>query len=156
MGILSKSIKLSKKISENTKSQLIIRSIKMVAIFYSAFVYILFAFFFVIFLDKHVFPNVDKEKESKKTVIRLILELCAIVGFTGIVSYLFRNFAHAFLFPFDGIYGYSHSKVSEIKSGSLFTAYVILFNNYLQNKLKLIKNKIVNNLNKSMIGILLS
>ncbi len=146
------SISLSNKI----KKDLIIRSIKIVAIFYSAFIYILFAFFFVIFLDKHVFPKFDEKKESKKTSLRLILEVCVIIGFTGIISYLFRNFAHAFLFPFEGIYGYSHYRVHEIKSGALFTTYVILFNNYLQSKISLIKNKIFNNLDKSMIGILQS
>ena len=143
-------------LSNNRKKDLIIRSIKIVAIFYSAFIYILFAFFFVIFLDKHIFPKFDEKKESTKTVIRLILEVCVIIGFTGIISYLFRNFAHAFLFPFEGIYGYSHFRVSEIKSGTLFTAYVVLFNNYLQSKISLIKNKINDNLDKSMIDILQS
>jgi hypothetical protein len=143
-------------LSKDRKKDLIIRSIKIVAIFYAAFIYILFAFFFVIFLDKHVFPKFDEKKESKKTVIRLILEVCGIIGCTGIVSYFFRNFAHAFLFPFEGIYGYSHYKVSEIKSGTLFTAYVVLFNNYLQSKISLIKKKINDNLDKSMIGILQS
>jgi hypothetical protein len=143
-------------LSNKIKKDLIIRSIKIVSIFYSAFIYILFAFFFVIFLDKHVFPKFDEKKESKKTSLRLILEVCVIIGFTGIISYFFRNFAQAFLFPFEGIYGYSHYKVSEIKTGTLFTTYVILFNNYLQSKIYLIKKKIVDNLDKSMIGILQS
>ena len=144
------------KLSKERKTDLIIRSIKLVAIFYAAFIYIFFAFLFVIFLDKHIFPEFDEKKESKKTTFRLILEVCLIVGFTGVVSYLFRNFAHAFLFPFEGIYGYSHYKVSEIKSGTLFTAYVILFNSYLQNKISLIKKKILDNINKPMICILKS
>ena len=143
-------------LSKDKKKDLIIRSIKIVAIFYSAFIYIFFAFLFVIFLDKHIFPKFDEKKESTKTVIRLILEVCVIIGFTGIISYLFRNFAHAFLFPFEGIYGYSHYQVHEIKTGTLFTAYVVLFNNYLQSKISLIKKKINDNLDKSMIGILQS
>jgi hypothetical protein len=144
------------KLSKERKNDLIIRSIKIVAIFYAAFIYILFAFVFVIFLDKYVFPTFDETEEEKKPTIILILEVCIIVGFTGITSYFFRNFAHAFLFPFEGVYGYSHYRVSEVKSGTLFTAYVILFNSYLQSKIDLIKNKIFNNLDKSIIGILLS
>ncbi len=143
-------------LSNDTKKDLIIRSIKIVAIFYATFVYILFAFIFVIFLDKYVFPEFDEEKESKKSSLRLILEVCIIVGFTGIFSYFFRNFAHAFLFPFEGIYGYSHYRVSEIRSGTLFTAYVILFNSYLQSKISLIKKKVAKNIHKSITEFLMS
>ena len=144
------------KISKEKKKELIIRSIKIVAIFYATFIYILFAFLLVILLDKYIFPEFDEKKESKKKTFRLILEVCLIVGFTGILSYLFRNFAHAFLFPFEGVYGYSHYRVSEIKSGTLFTAYVVLFNNYLQSKISLIKKKISDNMHKSFIDILRS
>jgi hypothetical protein len=143
-------------LSNDTKKDLIIRSIKIVAIFYAAFVYIFFAFIFLIFLDKYIFPDFDEEKEAKKSSLRLILEVCAIVGFTGILSYFFRNFAHAFLFPFEGIYGYSHYRVNEIRSGSLFIAYVILFNNYLQSKISLIKKKVAKNINKPIIEFLMS
>jgi hypothetical protein len=115
----------------------------MIDIFYATFLYILFAFICSLFLDKYVFTNFDEEKEKKKSIILLILELCGLIGLIGVISYIFRNIAHFYFFPFEGYYGFSHYKVSEVKSGGLFTAYVLILNVYLQQKLSIIKSKLL-------------
>jgi len=131
------------KLSPSFKKELIIRSLKIIDIFYATFIYILFAFICSIFLDKYVLPNFDEEKEKKKSVIVLILELCGLIGLIGIISYIFRNIAQVYFFPFEGYYGFSHYRVSEVKSGGLFTAYVLILNVYIQQKISLIKSKLL-------------
>ena len=44
-------------------------------------------------------------------------------------------------FPFEGLYGFKHLMVYEVRSGTLFSTYVILLNIYLQKKLVIIKNR---------------
>ncbi len=129
------------------KKEIIIRSLKIIDIFYATFIYILGAFIFSFFLDKYMFREFNKEKENNKSLLILVLEVCGIVGFSGIISYLYRNFAHAFLFPFEGFYGFSHYKVEEVTSTGIFTVYILFFNDYLDKKLQLIKDKFMN-LNK--------
>jgi hypothetical protein len=133
------------------KREIIIRTLKIIDIFYATFIYIFGAFIFSFFLDKYVFGEFDEEKENKKNLFILVFEVCGIVGFTGVISYLFRNLAQAYLFPFEGYYGFSHIKVMEVKSGALFTTYILLLNSYLQKKIVLIKNKFMN-LNKKPIN----
>ena len=133
------------------KKEIIIRSLKIIDIFYATFIYILGAFIFSFFLDKYMFREFNKEKENNKSLLILVLEVCGIVGFSSIISYLYRNFAHAFLFPFEGFYGFSHYKVEEVTSTGIFTAYILFFNDYLDKKLQLIKDKFMN-LNKKPLS----
>ena len=44
-------------------------------------------------------------------------------------------------FIFEGVYGYQQLKVKELTSGSLLTAYMVLFQYNFQNKLKYIRDK---------------
>lgn len=139
---MSSHLKKSKKIS--LKREVIIRTLKIIDIFYATFIYILGAFIFSFFLDKYIFVEFNQEKENKKNLFILVFEVCGIIGLSGIISYLYRNFAHAFLFPFEGIYGFSHFKIEEVTSGSIFVTYILFFNDYLEKKLNLIKNKLMN------------
>lgn len=147
--------KKSKMIEKSSiKREIIIRTLKIIDIFYATFIYIFGAFIFSFFLDKYVFGEFNEEKESKKNLFILVLEVCGIIGFSGIISYIYRNFAHAFLFPFEGFYGFSHFKVEEVTSGGIFTAYILFFNDYLEKKLDLIKKKFINLDKKPIVEII--
>lgn len=128
-------------LNENFKNEVMIKLIKVIDIFFASFIYILAAFIVSFILDKYIFPKFDEEKENKKNFILSVLELCFIIGIIGVISYISRNLIHMIPFPLEGLYGFKHLMVYEVKSGALFTAYVILLNTYLQKKLALIKDR---------------
>jgi len=122
-------------------NELIIRLIKILDIFSVSFIYIICAFIVSFFLDRYIFPDFDDEKEKKKNFVLSVFEVCFIVGIMGIIAYVARNLIHMIPFPLEGLYGFKHLMVMEVRSGSLFSAYIILLNSYLQKKLSFIKNR---------------
>jgi hypothetical protein len=130
------------------QNELIIKLIKVLDIFFASFVYICAAFLVSLILDKYFFPKFNEEKEKKKKFIISVFEVCFIVGLIGVISYVIRNLIQMIPFPLDGLYGFKHLMVGEVRSGALFSAYVILLNSYLQKKLIVIKNKFSNIVNK--------
>ncbi len=130
------------------KNELMIKLIKVLDIFFASFVYICSAFLVSFILDKYVFPKFDEEDEKKKHFVITVFEVCFIVSIVGVISYVMRNLIQAIPFPLDGLYGFKHLMVNEVRSGALFSAYVILLNSYLQKKLVVIKHRFSNIVNK--------
>lgn len=123
------------------KNDFIIKLIKIIDIFFASFIYIVCAFIVSFILDKYFFPKFDEEKEKNKNFIVSVIEICVIIGITGVIAYITRNLIQMIPFPFEGLYGFRHLMVYEVRSGALFSAYVILLNTYLQKKLNVIKDR---------------
>jgi hypothetical protein len=70
------------------------------------------------------------------------MEICFIIGFLSIVSYIIRNLYEKIPFIFDGIYSFDHRRVKELNNGSIFFTFVLIFCYYFQNKIIIIKKKI--------------
>ena len=68
--------------------EIIIRSIKILDIFYITAVYIMTAFFVSYGLDKHVLGKVDKEKQKKKSLLKQLVEVCIMIGLLGSLTIL--------------------------------------------------------------------
>jgi hypothetical protein len=73
----------------------------------------------------------------------ILLELVAQMAFVGIAVYILRNVIELVPFPLDGIYGFDHMKVKELKSGALLSLSVIVFQYNLQSKFLYLRNKSV-------------
>ena len=125
----------------NLYKELIIRSIKLFDIGYATIIYILTAIFIISILNKYAGKYNEKEEEKKST-IRLFGDVILRTWIIAILAYIVRNLFQMVPFPFDGIYGYEHLKVKEVLQSSLFVSFMIIFDNHLQNRVKILKERL--------------
>jgi len=61
----------------------------------------------------------------------------------GVVSYIGRNLVELIPFPFQGVLGYDHMRVKELKTGALLTVFLVMFSYNMQDKLQKLRGMIV-------------
>jgi hypothetical protein len=128
-------------LSNNLTKEIVIRLIKITDIFTASFIFIILAVLISIFCDTYIFPTPKEDDVKKKSLFLIVFEISFIVGISGIIAYFIRNIFQLIPFPLEGIYGYHHLRVSEVRSASLFMSYFIILNVYLQDRISIIKKK---------------
>lgn len=126
--------------SELTK-EVVIRSIKLLDIGYAAAVYFVAAILCVKLLNWRVLPG-DLKKDKNKSTARLCLEIVLKVWVIGVLAYVVRNIFGLIPWPFQGVYGYDHLKVKEVTNSAVFVAFMVVFDASLQNKVKVLKERL--------------
>lgn len=134
----------------NKKKQFIVRIIKIVDIAYIFSFYALAGFFCSLFINK-IFPMYTKEKYSKYSKGKLIVEICLQFATIGVMVYLIKNLFQLVPFPFDGIYGYKHSIVKEIESALPLIYTILYFQDHLKDKLFTLASKFSKNYERYLI-----
>lgn len=125
---------IAKEFKRPIKEELVIRSIKILDIAYIFSFYASAGFFLSILLEK-IFPKYSDEKYKKMSSGRLLLEICLQFAAIGIIVYITKNLFELIPFPFDGIYGYEHSKVKELGSAMPLIYTILYFQISLRDKL---------------------
>ena len=129
------------------KEEVIIRGIKILDIGFITFLYGISALIVAGLLDRYVFKYItlqpDLEDKDKSKYI-LILETLICLAITGIVAYLLRNLLQLVPFPLEGVYGFSHMKVPEVKSGNIISVILVFFAFTFRNKMVVLQSKIAN------------
>lgn len=115
------------------KKEGIIRGIKIVDIGFITVIYFALGYSMAFLVDEW-FAKIfgDNKKKSKW---RLIGEVLIQVIAIGILTYIMRNLVELIPFPLDGILGYDHLRVKELKSGAVFTVFMVMFSYNMQDKL---------------------
>lgn len=126
--------------SDLTK-EIVIRSIKLLDIGYAAAVYFVGAIICVKLLNWRVMPR-DLEDDKRKSTVRLSLEIVLKVWLIGVLAYIVRNLFGLIPWPFQGVYGYDHFKVKEVTNSAVFVAFMVVFDASLQNKVKVLKDRL--------------
>ncbi len=74
------------------------------------------------------FPEFIEEEYEKVNTFILIGELLLHAALIMLFAYILRNLIYRIPIPFDGLWGYKHSKVSETKGGIIisFSIFVLL------------------------------
>ena len=124
-----------------SNKDLVVRAIKLADIGFISALYFTFGIICAKLFD-YMYGKFDEEKENKKTLFMRFLEICAMIWLTGVVSYLTRNFAELIPSPFDGIYGFSHVLVKELKTAGVFTFVFLFFQAHLKEKIVSFYNKV--------------
>lgn len=124
----------------NLQQELLFRTIKIIDIGYIALLYFIIAYFLGYYLDL-LFVYLYGTKYDTKSEIILILEILSQVIVIGIILYIGRNIVELIPFPLDGINGFEHQRVKELKNAGLFTVYLITFQFHLQDKIMFVKKK---------------
>ena len=91
----------------------------------------LFAFFFSRALDK-LFGEPDKSKSRGRRLVEVTLQF----GIIGVVVYLARSIIKKIPFPLDGVRGYDHRALAELRSLPLMVFIFMFFQSNLQKKVK--------------------
>jgi len=120
--------------------EITIRSIKMVDISLLGVYYLFGGIILSLIIDK-LFPVYDEEVYRNKSSHEIFLEVCLNISLIMIIVYILRNIVEKIPFPLDGVAGYGHKRVSEIKGGVLIAFAVITFQPNFKNKVTLLINR---------------
>jgi hypothetical protein len=126
---------------KDLQKELVIRSIKLFDIGYATVIYILSAILLVSILNKYTDKYNEKEEE-KKTTKRLLLDIILRAWIIGILAYIVRNLFEIVPFPLEGVYGFEHLKVKEVVNSTLFVSFMVIFDTNLQNRVKILKERL--------------
>ena len=140
----SKSI-VSKYVSSTTEKEVVIRSIKILDIAYITFIYGLIALFTATLLDKYIYKYISfqkVDKEEKKNFYILLFEIFICLTINAIVFYFLRNLLQFIPFPLEGVYGFTHMRVNEVKSGAIISVVLIWFSKVLRSKMVALQSKL--------------
>ena len=122
--------------------ELIIRSIKLLDMGYAGAVNILSAIFLVSIINK-IEGEYNQLEEEKKSTGKLLLNVILKMWLIVVLAYIVRNLFHMIPFPLEGVYGYKHMKVGEVTSSSIFIAFMVVFDKPLQEKISILKKRII-------------
>ena len=89
-----------------------------------------------------IYGTFDENKYKHVSLFELNASMLLYLWVIGIFIYIARNLFPLFPFPLDGYMGYDHYKVKEVTSASLFSIFIVIFNNRLQGYYTLIKDRI--------------
>jgi hypothetical protein len=126
---------------KDLQKELIIRSIKIFDMGYATVIYILSAILLVSILNKYTDKYNQKEEEKKSTNI-LLLNIILRAWIIAICAYIVRNLFEIVPFPFEGIYSFEHLKVKEVVNSTLFVSFMVIFDNNLQSRVKILKDRL--------------
>ena len=124
--------------------EIVIRGIKIVDIVFIITVFFIFGYSIGLWIDNlfiKLFPNV--KYNDKKTKWELIFEVVCQMIIIGVVSYIGRNLVELIPFPFQGVLGYDHMRVKELKTGALLTVFLVMFSYNMQDKLQKLRGMTV-------------
>ena len=132
-------------VKHTLKEEVVIRSIKILDIGYITFIYGFFALIMVLFLDKYIYPHISLEnvKEEDKNKYVLFIEILLCLTTYGIVAYILRNILQLIPFPLEGVYGFQHLRVGEVRSGAVISMVLLWFSKVIRNKIMIFQSKMV-------------
>lgn len=122
-----------------------LRVTKVMAIAIVFSIYILLGFYIGVYLDKNIFNKYNEVIYKNKSKWCIFLEVCLDFSLIGILLYLVRNGVEYLLkplIPIEKIFGFSWSKLRDLKSGYGFTFMILYFQNNLKKKLDILAKKV--------------
>jgi hypothetical protein len=122
------------------KTELAIRSVKLMDLGYVGTIHFLAGFTLSRIID-NVMGVFDKEAEKKKSTLRVTLEVIFILWINAMILYVAKNLLELLPSPFDGLGGFNHSRLKEIKSAPLLAFALVYYQSDLQEKLKGMYNR---------------
>lgn len=111
-----------------------IRGIKIIDIAYVSAIYLTLGAVLSISIDRQLgkFNPVEADKQSSALLYGEVLLHFACIG---ILMYIVRNVVEWIPFPLNGVAGFDHMKLNELRNAGLFGVIFFLFQNNLRDKL---------------------
>jgi len=111
-----------------------LRSIKIIDIGYITIIYFITAVLLAKLFGK-LYGKFDEKKEEKKPFLLRTFELTGMMWIVGVVTYIVKNVVELIPFPLDGLYGFNHMLMKELKMGAVFTFVFLFFEDHFKSKL---------------------
>ena len=125
--------------------------LKMFDIFLLTAYYFTLAFIAATTIDTFMGKYENKEDEQKST-LRLFSEAIIHTFLLLVVFYLARNLVDLIPFPFDGLYGFQHSRVKERGGDVVFVFILFFYQDYYTKKLQTIYNRLMGRFKNTETG----
>jgi hypothetical protein len=122
-------------------SEIQTRSVKIIDIAYVASIYLTLGATLSIFIDRKL-GKFDPKDADEKHISRLYGEVLLHFVSIGILMYVVRNTVEWIPFPLNGVYGYDHMRLNELRNAGLFGVIFFLFQNNLREKLVYLSKRI--------------
>jgi len=117
------------------------RGIKIIDIAYVAAIYLTLGAVLSITIDRQL-GKFDKEEADKKSTAQLYGEVLLHFASIGILMYIVRNVVEWIPFPLNGVFGYDHMRLNELRNAGLFGVIFFLFQNNLREKLVYLSKRV--------------
>ena len=124
------------------KNEILFRFIKICDIGYIIIIYCICAVILARLFNE-IFGVFNEKEEEQKGKVRQFIEISFMFWIYGIVIYTVKNIVEIFPSPFDGINGFKHDLVKELKNGSVFTFMFIWLQRNFRFKLLYFFNNIL-------------
>lgn len=108
-----------------------IHVIRLLGVFWVGALSFLFAFLVSTILDK-ITPEFDKNKPKWKTFLEVTIQF----GVVAVIVFLSRGFIKKIPFPLEGVAGYVHSQLGELRSLPLMVFIFMFFQKKTQDKMR--------------------
>ena len=120
-------------------------TLKMFDILLLTVYYFLLAFYMATGMD-YLLGKYDSANDDKKPTWRLMMEAIAYTFFLMVAFYLARNLIERIPFPFDGLWGFQHSRVKERGGDVVFIFLLFFYQDYYNKKLTYLAKRLVGEL----------
>jgi len=108
-----------------------LKAVRLIGVAYVGLLSFILAFLFSHWLDK-ITPGLDKKKRKFWTFVEVSFQF----GLIGAFVYLSRGMIKKIPFPLDGVAGYSHHDLGELKALPLIVFIFMFFQRKTQEKMK--------------------
>lgn len=102
------------------------RFVKILDIGYTTLIYFMMALVIAGLMDI-LYGKYDEKAEKEKTFPRRTLDLVGMIWLNGVIIYFIRNIVALVPSPFNGFYGFQHSRLKELESAYVFD-FVLIYN----------------------------
>lgn len=118
------------KIENSLNDELIIRSLKILDMTYLNIVHAVVGILSAFLIDKFynsIDMKFDSDKYDKKSIYEIFIILIIYTIVNVIYSYIIKNILEFLPFPFDGISGFKHELVPDLKRPLMFSWFFLTF-----------------------------
>jgi hypothetical protein len=119
---------------QTLKEDLIIRGIKIIDIGFITILYFTLGFLVSIWFNRMYEKYVDLVNDYKSNM-RLTIELLIHIWLLGVTVYIARNLVEKIPSPLDNLHGFSHKRVKELHSATVFTLVFFFSQTYMREKM---------------------
>lgn len=127
-------VNAANKPTQSLKEDLIIRAIKIIDIGFITILYFILGFVMSIWFNRVYEKYVDLINDYKSN-LRLAIELLIHIWLLGVTVYIARNLVEKIPSPLDNLYGFSHKRVKELHSATVFTLVFFFSQTYMREKM---------------------
>jgi len=125
----------------------LIRTIKLFDIAYIICIYFVFALV-IAFLFIKIGGKYDVEYDKKKSLKRLSVEIIFMIWMSLVTGYILRNIVEKIPSPFDGYFGFVHSRLKETASVSSYVISILLMTSIYNQKFEYFTRRLYNNIER--------